>query len=220
VTAMRLLVQGGTGIDAIVLAGGGVGFFAQAICRAYPKHIVTPLPGRAPLSARSRSSLARRSRSYAARSMSGSCVSSGRAGTLSMIPLPVVKRARIAIVATNVTSFLICSSSRGETCSNRCYFRRSPGVISERMRSLIALDACYARPLARAAHCAGCRARKGSRPVFSGARAIERRDGCVQGVAPSGIFRGSGPPSPSQPRGGDAPNPHGLLQVLPRGVLL
>lgn len=44
VTALRRLVQDGTDIDAIVLAGGGAGFFAGAIGRAYPKHVVTALP--------------------------------------------------------------------------------------------------------------------------------------------------------------------------------
>ena len=44
ITAMRRLVQDGTDIDAIVLAGGGAGFFAGAIGRAYPKHTVTALP--------------------------------------------------------------------------------------------------------------------------------------------------------------------------------
>ena len=44
VTAMRRLVQEGTDIDNIVLAGGSAFFFADAIARAYPKHAVTRLP--------------------------------------------------------------------------------------------------------------------------------------------------------------------------------
>ncbi len=44
VTAMRRLVQEGTDIDNIVLAGGGAFFFRDAIARAYPKHLLTELP--------------------------------------------------------------------------------------------------------------------------------------------------------------------------------
>jgi plasmid segregation protein ParM len=44
VTAMRRLVQEGTDIDNIVLAGGSAFFFADAIARGYPKHAVTRLP--------------------------------------------------------------------------------------------------------------------------------------------------------------------------------
>lgn len=44
VTAMKRLVQDGTDIDAIVLAGGGAFFFGDAIARAYPKHSVIALP--------------------------------------------------------------------------------------------------------------------------------------------------------------------------------
>lgn len=44
VTAMKRLVQDGTDIDAIVLAGGGAFFFADAIARAYPKHSAITLP--------------------------------------------------------------------------------------------------------------------------------------------------------------------------------
>ena len=44
VTAMKRLVQDGTDIDAIVLAGGGAFFFGEAIARAYPKHNVVTLP--------------------------------------------------------------------------------------------------------------------------------------------------------------------------------
>jgi plasmid segregation protein ParM len=43
VTAMKRLVQDGTDIDAIVLAGGGAFFFGDAIGRAYPKHSVITL---------------------------------------------------------------------------------------------------------------------------------------------------------------------------------
>ena len=44
VTALRRLVQDGTDIDHIVLAGGGTFFFADAIVRAYPSHPLTPVP--------------------------------------------------------------------------------------------------------------------------------------------------------------------------------
>jgi plasmid segregation protein ParM len=44
VTAMKRLVQDGTDIDAIVLAGGGAFFFADAIARAYPRHEMITLP--------------------------------------------------------------------------------------------------------------------------------------------------------------------------------
>lgn len=44
VTAMRRLVQEGTDVDNIVLAGGGAFFFRDAIARAYPKHSLTELP--------------------------------------------------------------------------------------------------------------------------------------------------------------------------------
>lgn len=44
VTAMKRLVQDGTDIDAVVLAGGGAFFFGDAIARAYPKHSVITLP--------------------------------------------------------------------------------------------------------------------------------------------------------------------------------
>jgi plasmid segregation protein ParM len=44
VTAMKRVVQDGTDIDAIVLAGGGAFFFGDAIGRAYPKHTVITLP--------------------------------------------------------------------------------------------------------------------------------------------------------------------------------
>jgi hypothetical protein len=43
VTAMKRLVQDGTDIDAVVLAGGGAFFFGEAIGRAYPKHSVITL---------------------------------------------------------------------------------------------------------------------------------------------------------------------------------
>ncbi len=41
---MKRLVQDGTDIDAIVLAGGGAFFFGDAIGRAYPRHTVITLP--------------------------------------------------------------------------------------------------------------------------------------------------------------------------------
>jgi plasmid segregation protein ParM len=44
VTALRRLVQDGTDIDHIVLAGGSAFFFADAVARAYPKHTLTPVP--------------------------------------------------------------------------------------------------------------------------------------------------------------------------------
>lgn len=44
VSALRRLVQGGTDIDQIVLAGGAAFFFADALARAYPKHALTTLP--------------------------------------------------------------------------------------------------------------------------------------------------------------------------------
>ena len=44
VTAMKRLVQDGTDIDVIVLAGGGALFFADAIARAYPRHEMITLP--------------------------------------------------------------------------------------------------------------------------------------------------------------------------------
>jgi plasmid segregation protein ParM len=44
VTALRRLVQDGTDIDHIVLAGGGAAFFADAVARAYPNHPLTPAP--------------------------------------------------------------------------------------------------------------------------------------------------------------------------------
>ena len=43
-TALRRLVQEGTDIDHIVLAGGGASFFADAIARAYPSHTLTAVP--------------------------------------------------------------------------------------------------------------------------------------------------------------------------------
>jgi plasmid segregation protein ParM len=44
VTALRRLVQEGTDIDHIVVAGGGAWFFAQAVARAYPTHALTAVP--------------------------------------------------------------------------------------------------------------------------------------------------------------------------------
>jgi len=44
VTALRRLVQDGTDIDHIVLAGGGAHFFAEAVARAYPGHALMPVP--------------------------------------------------------------------------------------------------------------------------------------------------------------------------------
>jgi plasmid segregation protein ParM len=44
VTVMKRVVQDGTDIDAIVLAGGGAFFFSDAIGRAYPRHTVIKLP--------------------------------------------------------------------------------------------------------------------------------------------------------------------------------
>ena len=44
VTALRRLVQEGTDIDHIVLAGGGAPFFARAVARAYPSHPLTAVP--------------------------------------------------------------------------------------------------------------------------------------------------------------------------------
>lgn len=44
VTALRRLVQDGTDIDHIVLAGGGASFFVDALARAYPRHPLTPVP--------------------------------------------------------------------------------------------------------------------------------------------------------------------------------
>jgi plasmid segregation protein ParM len=45
VTALRRLVQGGTDVDHILLAGGSAFFFADALARAYPRHALTTLPG-------------------------------------------------------------------------------------------------------------------------------------------------------------------------------
>ena len=44
VTALRRLVQDGTDIDHILLAGGSAFFFGEALARAYPKHVLTPVP--------------------------------------------------------------------------------------------------------------------------------------------------------------------------------
>jgi PRTRC genetic system protein D len=44
VTAMRRVIQQGTDIDNIVVAGGAGFFFRDAIARAYPKHSITELP--------------------------------------------------------------------------------------------------------------------------------------------------------------------------------
>lgn len=44
VSALRRLVQAGTDIDHIVLAGGAAFFFEDALARAYPKHALTTLP--------------------------------------------------------------------------------------------------------------------------------------------------------------------------------
>ncbi len=43
VTAMRRLVQDGTDVDHILLAGGGALYFADAVARAYPRHALTTL---------------------------------------------------------------------------------------------------------------------------------------------------------------------------------
>jgi len=44
VTALRRLVQDGTDVDHIVLAGGGAYFFAEALARAYPHHALMQAP--------------------------------------------------------------------------------------------------------------------------------------------------------------------------------
>jgi plasmid segregation protein ParM len=44
VTALRRLVQAGTDIDHIVVAGGGAWFFAHAVARSYPTHTLTAVP--------------------------------------------------------------------------------------------------------------------------------------------------------------------------------
>jgi plasmid segregation protein ParM len=44
VTALRRLVQDGTDIDHILLAGGSAFFFGEALARAYPRHALTPVP--------------------------------------------------------------------------------------------------------------------------------------------------------------------------------